>query len=75
MDKSKIAFLEQAIKNRREAYLAISNGAVSEYHIGSRTIRYEDLPGIYSEIQRLEADLAREKRGNKIRTQRIIPHG
>lgn len=66
--QEKLTFEKKALKSLREAYLAIADGGVQQYSIGSRSLSKLDLPKISAEIKAKEkaiADLAAAMSGRK----------
>lgn len=56
--QGKLTFRREALTSAREAYLALLNGQVKSYAIGSRNLTRLDLPALSDEITRLEKEIA-----------------
>jgi hypothetical protein len=56
--KSSLDFKRAALASARAAYLALLNGQVKSYAIGSRNLTKFDLPQLEDTIDKLEKDIA-----------------
>ena len=56
--QERLAFSREALSAARKAYLALLNGQVQSYAIGSRNLTRFDLPKLKAEIKALEKDVA-----------------
>ena len=56
--KSSLDFKRAALASARAAYLALLNGQVKSYAIGSRNLTRFDLPQLEDTINKLEKDIA-----------------
>lgn len=56
--KSSLEFKRAALASARSAYLALLNGQVKSYAIGSRNLTKFDLPQLEDTINKLEKEIA-----------------
>ncbi|OPA76751.1 hypothetical protein BVG16_16400 [Paenibacillus selenitireducens] len=56
--EERLAFRNKALEEARAAYLALLNGGVKSYSIGSRNLTKFDIPQLESTISRLEKEVS-----------------
>lgn len=64
------------VETRLELYYAAESailGGAQSYSIGNRTLTRADLRNISEMIKRLESDLTKLNRGNRITAHRVVP--